>query len=124
MYVERPGARIYYQVTGSGSRDVFLCPPRQPAVHSRVWKNQVPYLSRHFRVATMDPRGNGRSSHSPTGYDFDTHYGDLLAVLEEAVRPPFAFVAFSCASMLAVRYAIEHPDAVSHLIFVSAQYAQ
>jgi pimeloyl-ACP methyl ester carboxylesterase/UDP:flavonoid glycosyltransferase YjiC (YdhE family) len=124
MYVERPGARIYYQVTGSGSHDVFLCPPRQPVVYSRLWKNQIPYLSRHFRVSTMDPRGNGRSSRATTGYDFDTHYGDLLAVLEEAVRPPFAFVAFSCSSMLAVRYAIDHPDRVSHLILVSAQYAQ
>ena len=124
MYVERPGAKIYYQTTGNGSHDVFLCPPRQPAVYGRMWKNQIPHLSRHFRVTTMDPRGNGRSDRPLTGYDFDTHYGDLTAVLDAAVRPPFAFVAFSCASMLAVRYAIEHPERVSHLIFVGAQYSQ
>src|SRR5262249_12648034 len=87
-------------------------------------KNQIPYLSRYFRVTTMDPRGNGRSDRPLIGYDFDTHYGDLCAVLDAAVRTPFAFVAFSCASMLAVRYAIEHPERVSHLIFVGAQYSQ
>src|SRR5262249_56199174 len=87
-------------------------------------KNQIPYLSRYFRVTTMDPRGNGRSDRPLTGYDFDTHYGDLCAVLDAAVRTPFAFVAFSCASMLAVPYAIEHPERVSHLIFVGAQYSQ
>jgi pimeloyl-ACP methyl ester carboxylesterase/predicted glycosyltransferase len=124
MYVERPGAKIFYQTTGNGSHDIFLCPPRQPAVYGRMWKNQIPYLSRYFRVTTMDPRGNGRSDRALTGYDFDTHYGDLTAVLDAAVRPPFAFVAFSCASMLAVRYAIEHPERVSHLIFVGAQYSQ
>ncbi len=124
MYVERPGARIFYQTTGTGGRDVFLCPPRQPAIYGRMWKNQIPYLARYFRVTTMDPRGNGRSDRPLTGYDFVTHYDDLRAVLDAAVRPPFAFVAFSCASMLAVRYAIDHPGRVSHLIFVGAQYSQ
>jgi len=124
MNVERPGARIFYQTTGTGGRDVFLCPPRQPAVYGRMWKNQIPYLSRYFRVTTMDPRGNGRSDRPLTGYDFVTHYEDLRAVLDAAVRPPFAFVAFSCASMLAVRYAIDHPERVSHLIFIGAQYSQ
>ena len=124
MYVERPGARIFYQTTGTGGPDVFLCPPRQPAIYGRMWKNQIPYLSRYFRVTTMDPRGNGRSDRALTGYDFATHYDDLRAVLDATVRPPFAFVAFSCASMLAVRYAIDHPERVSHLVFVGAQSSQ
>ncbi|MGH7279104.1 MAG: alpha/beta fold hydrolase, partial [Candidatus Rokuibacteriota bacterium] len=124
MYVDRPGAKIHYQVTGSGARDVFLCPPCQPVVYSRMWKYQIPYLSRYFRVATMDPRGNGRSDRPRTGYDFQTRYDDLLAVLEQAVRPPFAFVAFTCSSMLAVRYAVDHPERVSHLVLFAAQYAQ
>jgi pimeloyl-ACP methyl ester carboxylesterase/UDP:flavonoid glycosyltransferase YjiC (YdhE family) len=123
MFVERPDTKIFWQATGNGT-DLFLCPPRQPVVYGRLWKNQIPYLSHYFRVVTMDPRGNGRSGRTATGYDFESHYADLLAVLEAAVRPPFAFVAFSCASMLAVRYAIDHPDRVSHLIFVPPQYRQ
>lgn len=124
MYVDRPGARIFYQVTGAGPRDVFLHGPSQPAVHSRMWKQNVRFLARHFRVTVMDPRGNGRSSRPPTGYDFDTRYGDMAAVVEEAIGRPFALVAYSCASMLAVRYAVDHPDRVSHLILVAAQYQQ
>ena len=83
MYVHRPDARIFYQVTGSGARDLFLLPPCQVVVHSRMWKHQIPYLSRYFRVITMDPRGNGRSDRPATGYDLDTRYGDMLAVLDE-----------------------------------------
>jgi pimeloyl-ACP methyl ester carboxylesterase/predicted glycosyltransferase len=124
MYVERPDAKLFYQTTGTAGPDLFLCPPRQPAVYGRMWKNQIPYLSRYFRVTTMDPRGNGRSDRPLTGYDFTTQYDDLRAVLDAVVRPPFAFVAFSCAGMLAVRYAIDHPEHVSHLIFVAAQYSQ
>src|SRR3989442_13247674 len=104
MYVVRPGAKIFYQVTGAGSRDLFLCPPCQPASYSRIWKYQIPYLSRHFRVATFDQRGNGRSDRPAIGYDLETRYEDLVSVLDAAVRPPFAFVAFACASLIAFKY--------------------
>src|SRR5262249_50768250 len=116
MYTSRDGVKLFYQVTGSGGRDLFLLPPWPPAPYSRQWKNQVPYLSRYFRVVTMDLRGNGRSDRPAGGYDLDTRYQDFLAVLETAVRPPFALVAYSCAGMLAFRYAVEHPDRLSHLI--------
>jgi pimeloyl-ACP methyl ester carboxylesterase/predicted glycosyltransferase len=124
MYVHRPDARIFYQVTGSGTRDLLLLPQCQVVTYSRMWKHQIPYLSRYFRVITMDPRGNGRSDRPPTGYDLDTRYGDLVAVLDEVARPPIALVAFSCAAPLAFRYAVEHPDRLSHLILLSGQYAE
>jgi pimeloyl-ACP methyl ester carboxylesterase len=124
MYIHRPDARIFYQVTGNGTRDLFLLPQCQVVTHSRMWKHQIPYLSRYFRVITMDPRGNGRSDRPATGYDLDSRYGDLTAVLDEVVRPPFALVAFSCAAPLAFRYAIAYPDRLSHLILLSGQYAE
>ena len=124
MYVYRPGAKLFYQATGAGEPDVVLCPPSQPAMYSRMWKYQVPYLSRYFRVVTLDPRGNGRSDRPPTGYDFATRYDDLEAVVAEAARPPFALVAFTCAALQAVRYVVEHPERVSHLVVIGAQYAQ
>ena len=124
MFVQRPDAKIFYQVTGGGGPDLFLSPSLQPATYSRMWKNQIPYLSRYFRVATMDTRGSGRSDRPATGYDLATRYGDLVAVLVEAVRPPFGFVAFACSALLAFRYVVEHPGCVSHLILVSGQYAE
>ena len=124
MYVTRGGVRLFYQVTGDGARDLFLLPQLQPVTYSRQWKYQIPYLSRYFRVATMDHRGNGRSDRPATGYDLDSRYEDLLAVLEGAVRPPFALVAYACAGMLAFRYVVEHPERVSHLILLGGQYAE
>ena len=124
MYVHRQDARIFYQVTGGGTRDLLLLPQCQVVTYSRMWKHQIPYLSRYFRVITMDPRGNGRSDRPPTGYDLDTRYGDLVAVLDEVARPPIALVAFSCAAPLAFRYAVERPDRLSHLILLSGQYAE
>jgi len=124
VYVHRPDARIFYQVTGSGTRDLFLLPQCQVVTYSRMWKHQIPYLSRYFRVITMDPRGNGRSDRPATGYDLQTRYDDLVAVLDEVARPPIALVAFSCAAPLAFRYAVAHPDRLSHLVLLSGQYAE
>ena len=124
MYVHRPDARIFYQVTGSGTRDLFLLPQCQVVTYSRMWKHQIPYLSRYFRVITMDPRGNGRSDRPATGYDLQTRYDDLVAVLDEVARPPIALVAFSCGAPLAFRYAVAHPDRLSHLVLLSGQYAE
>ncbi len=124
MYVTRGGVRLFYHMTGSGPRDLFLLPQCQPVTYSRQWKAQIPYLSRYFRVGTMDVRGNGRSDRPATGYDLDTRYADFLAVLDEAVRPPFALVAYSCGSMLALRYAAEHPERLSHLVLLAGQFSE
>lgn len=124
MYVSRDGVKLYWQAWGSGARDLLLMPQCQPVTHHRQFTGQIPYLSRYFRVVTTDPRGNGRSDRPATGYDLESRYKDLLAVLEEAVRPPFAFVAFSCAALLAFRYVVEHPERVSHLVLLAGQYAE
>jgi pimeloyl-ACP methyl ester carboxylesterase len=124
MYVTNDGVRLFYQVAGSGPRDLFLLPQCQPVTYSRQWKSQIPYLARYFRVATMDMRGNGRSDRPSIGYDLDTRYRDWLAVLEETVQPPFALVALSCAGMLALRYAAEHPERLTHLVLLSGQYSE
>ena len=124
MYATNAGVKLFWHATGAGSRDLVLLPQCQPVVYSRQFKAQIPYLSRYFRVVTTDPRGNGRSDRPAEGYDLECRYRDLLAVLGEAVRPPFALVAYSCAAMIAFRYAVEHPGHLSHLVLLSGQYAE
>ena len=57
-YVERDGVRVFYEVYGTRRRR--SCSSRtSPISHSRLWKGQVPYLSRYFRVVVFDPAGTG-----------------------------------------------------------------
>ena len=84
-FVERDGVRIFYEVYGDGEPTILFVPP-WAIVHSRCWKMQVPYLSRHVRVVTFDPRGNGRSDRpiGPHAYAEAEYAADALMVLDTA----------------------------------------
>jgi pimeloyl-ACP methyl ester carboxylesterase len=71
--------------------------PTSPISHSRLWKAQIPYLSRYFRVITFDPRGNGRSDRPDTAeaYSCWEFVEDGRAILE-ATRTETALLAGIC----------------------------
>ncbi len=82
-YVERDGVRVFYEVYGDAPT-TFLLFPTSPISHSRMWKGQIPYLSRHFRVVVFDPRGNGKSDRpdDAEAYSYWEVVKDGRAVLE------------------------------------------
>jgi pimeloyl-ACP methyl ester carboxylesterase len=55
-FAEARGIRLFFEAYGEGDRTVLLIPPWQTA-HSRIWKAQIPYLARSFRVVTYDNAG-------------------------------------------------------------------
>jgi pimeloyl-ACP methyl ester carboxylesterase/predicted glycosyltransferase len=96
-YLDRDGVQIYFEAYGTGE-PVILLLPTWNILHSRSWKLQIPYLARHGRVVTFDPRGNGRSGRPAevAAYDRREFAGDALAVLD-AVGAAAAVVVAWCA---------------------------
>ncbi len=122
--VERDGVRSWYAVWGEEGPWLAFAPIFQ-ITHSQILKATVPYLSRHFRVVTMDGRGNGRSDR-PSGqehYSFDAYYRDFVAVLDAAGASRVAVIGISATAMTVLRLAAEQPERVSHLI-VAGGYAE
>jgi pimeloyl-ACP methyl ester carboxylesterase len=77
------GVRVAYEVFGAGDPTLVLL-PSTPIVHSRQWKGQVAYLSRHYRVVTFDGRGNGLSDRptEPDAYREEFMVGDIERVMD------------------------------------------
>ena len=120
-FVERDGVKVAYEVFGSGPITVVFT-PIDLIVHSRAWKAQVPYLSRFFRVVTIDARGNGRSDrpHDPAAHTDLERVADTLAVMDD-VGVDRAVLAGLCSSTwLAAVTAAEHPERVAGIFAVSA----
>ncbi len=119
-YVDRDGVKIHFEVFGTGKQTVFFLPP-WAIVHSRIWKAQVPYFARHFRVLTHDPRGNGLSDRpsAPEAYSDDQLAADALAVMNATKTKRAALVSLSGGGRRALLLAAEHPDRVRAAVFIA-----
>ena len=122
-FVERNGVRIFYEVYGQGEPTVLLL-PTWSIVHSRHWKMQIPYLSRHARVITFDGRGNGRSDRpqTPESYDEREFAGDAVAVLDATGTESAAVVGFSQGAQRGLILAAEHPERVDAAVFIGPSF--
>ena len=116
-FVKQDGVRIFWEQFGEGERTVTLLPTWN-IIHSRCWKMQVPYLARHARIVTFDPRGNGKSDRPVSGYSLDDHYRDALAVLGAAGVERTAVVGLSDGCFPATMLAALRPDLVERLVLV------
>jgi pimeloyl-ACP methyl ester carboxylesterase/predicted glycosyltransferase len=116
--VESAGVPIAWEQYGDGDRAVMFLPPWQ-IVHSRVWKMQLAYFARFFRVLTFDARGTGRSGRPAKGYDQDTCAADALAVLDATGTARASLVCFSRSTWQGVILAAGHPDRVEHLVLTA-----
>ena len=115
--VTRDGVGISYAVYGGGSTTVLLM-PTWTVVHSRIWKAQIGYLARHFRVVTFDGRGNGRSDRPVGGaaYTDEVYAADALAVLDATATGKAVVVGLSWGLTWGLHLAAEHPDRVAGLL--------
>jgi pimeloyl-ACP methyl ester carboxylesterase len=88
-YLDVPGARLYYAVSGSGP--TLLLIPGGP-VDAEGWLPILGALEEHFTVVRYDPRGISRSRlEDPETVPVETHAGDAARLLQ-AIGGEAAFV--------------------------------
>jgi len=117
--VERDGVRVHYEIYGEGEPTLLFLPAWSIA-HSRVWRNQLAYFGRHYRVVVYDGRGNGWSDRpaDPAAYEPLQFALDALAVLDATGTEQAITVSLSAGTAWNLILAALHPERVAAAAFV------
>jgi pimeloyl-ACP methyl ester carboxylesterase/predicted glycosyltransferase len=116
-HIVRDGVRVWWESYGAGERTILLM-PTWTIVHSRHWKAQIHYLSRHFRVVIFDGRGNGLSDRpdEESAYADAEFIADSVGVLDAAGVDGALLVGMSCGGRYGLAVAAAHPDRVRGVV--------
>ena len=123
--VERAGAVLHYDVYEHEHGPTVLLLPTWEAVDSRVWKLQVGFLSRWFRVVVYDAAGTGKSSRpmDPDRYSYAHRIEDTIAVMDATHTPEAVTVGYSQGGALGLYLAALHPERVHGLVAIATAHA-
>src|SRR4029077_15988378 len=115
--VELNGVGIYTRRVGDGPPVVVL--HGGPGAHHDYLLPQYDLLARRRTLLYYDQRGGGRS---PIGRDMPAgwreHVADLEALREQWRLDRVTLLGYSWGGLLAVLYALEHPDRIEPLALV------
>jgi pimeloyl-ACP methyl ester carboxylesterase/DNA-binding CsgD family transcriptional regulator len=125
-YAQSAGAKIAYQVSGDGPRDLVFVPGL--VSHLELQWQQLSYrrfvtaLEHACRVIRFDKRGTGLSD--PTGAlpSMDQRVTDLAAVMDAAGSPAAVVFGVSDGGRSAVAFAAAHPGRVLGLVLYGTSH--
>lgn len=110
-YIDRPGAKIWWDVTGSGDPVLIIQGLGYPSDAS--WR-VVPQLAERHTVLLLDNRGTGRSE-VPTAAFSILDMAHAAAVIAEAGLGPAHVMGFSMGGLIAQELTLSHPELVRTL---------
>lgn len=83
-----------------------------------MWRHQIEVLSSDYRCIAVDWRGQGQTPATESGYDMDTLYADLAALIEHLDVGPVHYAGLSMGGFVGLRLAARRPDLVRSLILI------
>jgi pimeloyl-ACP methyl ester carboxylesterase/predicted glycosyltransferase len=114
------GLKLYYEIFGEGDRTIVIL-PATPISNSRLWKGQVHYLSRYFRVIAYDGRGNGLSdSPDPSGKWLGKWWAEDCRSVMDATGTKAAVLVGICHDGVfpSIQLAVSDPDRVLGIVAI------
>ena len=109
----RHGARIYYEVSGSGPAMVFV---HGLGGNHAVWFQQVSQFAANHTVVVMSQRGFAPSGGTQDRYNVDLLVSDLTAVMDAAGVKRAVVIGQSMGGWTALGMALQHPQRVDALV--------
>jgi pimeloyl-ACP methyl ester carboxylesterase/DNA-binding CsgD family transcriptional regulator len=83
---------------------------------SPLWRPWLEALGETSQVIRYDERGTGLSDWEVEDFSLEAWVADLESVVEAAGVERFALLGLSQGAQIAIAYAVQHPERVSHLV--------
>jgi 3-oxoadipate enol-lactonase len=109
------GARIAYHIDGPSDKPTLIL-SNSIATTLHMWDQQVPELSRHFRVVRYDTRGHGASSVPPGAYSIDRLGRDVIELMDALEIQRAHFLGLSLGGYIGQWLGIHAPERIDRLI--------
>ena len=109
-----PGARLYYEVQGTGPVIMFIGHPMDTTGFAQI----APLFAEDHTVVTYDPRGFAKSTIEDRGQDADPELlaDDVRRVLEAVGQGPADVFGSSGGAVTGLALAAHHPSVVRTLV--------
>ena len=111
-----PGARLAYQVAGTGPAVVFV---HGFGLDARMWDPQAGHLSARFQGVRYDARGFGASGPFDPAVPY-THAGDLLALLDHLGIEKPVVAGLSFGGRVVTQAALSAPGRMAGLVLLDS----
>lgn len=115
-YLDVPGARLHYEVTGAG-RPAFVFIHGGCCAYSD-WHNQVAELGREGTVLALDLRGHGQSSGEIADCTVERWAQDVNVLIDALGIGTATIIGHSLGSRIAAEAAWQRPDNADALVLI------
>lgn len=109
------GIDWHYDVAGEGAHLLFI---HGWGVDKKIWRQQLKFFSKYYRVMTIDLPGHGKSSWTKIG--LDEMVRDIRFLLEKTGFSDVTMIGSSLGGLVALKFYELYPSRVQRLIFVGS----
>jgi pimeloyl-ACP methyl ester carboxylesterase len=110
---------LYYEIHGEGTPLLLL---HGGLGNSSHWENQLPVLSEHYKVITVDSRGHGRSTMTEQQISYALMASDIVALMDHLDVKRAQIIGWSDGGNIGLYLAINHPQRLIKVIASGANY--
>jgi pimeloyl-ACP methyl ester carboxylesterase len=119
-YVDVNDIKVYYEVYGEGE-PLLLLHGNGGSIESFIY--QIPELSKHFKVITIDSRAQGRSSDSDQEISYALMASDMSELIDKLNLGKVNVAGWSDGGNIGLELAYTHPEKILKVITFGANYS-